>query len=157
MTKSNKVLLVGGIIGGLFIAGVVVFFTTSRESQELKSLAAKFPGWVLVTGKLASFDAIFPKEPKYDSQDIPVPNSDLILKQEVYTLDDGGARYTVSAVIYPEDIPGDEGNNLHDALLGMVKSVAGALLLTEDRQSTLAGKQYIEFSIKSEDTLYRGK
>ncbi|MDO8482557.1 MAG: hypothetical protein Q7S86_01910 [bacterium] len=156
MTKSSKLVL-GGVTLGLLVAGVVIFFITSRETQGLESLAAKFPNWIPVTGKLVEFDAIFPKEPKYDAQDIPVPNSDLILKQEVYTLEDNATRYTVSAVIYPDDIPGDEGDNLHDALLGMVKSVPGATLEKEERRSTLAGKPYIEFSIKSGDTLYRGK
>ncbi len=147
----------GGIIVGLVIAGVAIFFTTSREAQELKSLAAQFPNWVQVSGTLAPFDVRFPKEPKYVSQDLPVPNSNIILKQEVYSLDDEGSRYTVGAVVYPSDISGDVGDNLHDALEGMVKSIPGAVLVKEERQSTNTGTPYVEFSIKENEMLYKGR
>jgi len=153
----NKKLIYGGIIVGLLLAGAIVFIVNSQQTRQLNALEDKFPGWTQISGKLMSFRARFPNEPTYATQDLPVPDSEVILKQELYTTEDNGSVYTISAMVYPSDIQGDEAENLRTALNGMVQAARGATLVSQEMHSTPTGKNYLEFTIKKEDHFFKGR
>lgn len=136
--------------GAIVLAAIVIAFVASRDNKKADELAMKFPSWVSVSGTTATFTAKFPTQPQRQTQDLPVPNSDQILRQEVFSVEsDTGISYTLFAIVYPIAMGGDEDGNLQTALQGMVKSLPSGATLTSSRMRTdsFGNNKALEFVI----------
>ena len=144
-------------IGAIVLVGIVIALVVSRDSKKTDELTAKFPSWVSVTGTTASFTAKFPSQPETQVQDLPVPNSDQILKQEVFaTESDVGMSYTLAVIVYPATMGGDEEENLKTALQGMVTGLPSGAVLASSRMRTdsFGNNKALEFVIDGPSSVH---
>lgn len=145
----------GGIVIAIAIAGILYF----KDANRMSKLEKMYGGWVIAEGKVAKFQARFPKEPEYAAQDLPIPNSGNKLKQEIYAGGDDEISYFVSATLYPAEIPGNEEKNLRQALDGMARAVPGGEIVSSGYHAPFSGANYLEYKIHSvqNNTSYKGR
>ena len=139
----------------IVIAGALYF----KDAQRMNKLEKIYAEWVTVEGKITSFQARFPKEPEYAAQDLPIPDTDQMMKQEIYVSGDDAMSYFVSTTLYPSELSGGEEENLKKAFDGMVQAVPGGEIIFSRFEVPFSGSNYLEYKIHSptNNTSYKGR
>lgn len=136
--------------GGAILAVLaVVGFYYLKDARKMSELREFYGNWRPAQGKINAFQALFPKEPEYASQDLPIPESDKVIKQEIYVGGSDNMSFFLAASLYPEDITGGEEENLRSALEGMIGAMPDAKLISSRYVVPFSGKNYLEFEILS--------
>lgn len=138
-----------GIFAGtiiLVIAGIMIF--SKVEQGKLGELAKKFPDWVSVQGDLAPFDALFPQKPQAEENEIPIPESDLVIKQKVYVAEVAlDMTYALSVGVYPGSLSGEVENNLRDSLNGTIATMPDGELVSSRMIVPISGDKSLDYLI----------
>lgn len=138
-----------GIVAGvaiLVIIGVVAY--NQMQQSEYEKLSQKFQDWVEVKGTVLLYSTRFPKQPETGVQDIPVPNSDITIKQEMFSSSIPDAmNYIMIATSYPSEIPGDVEENLRSSLNGMLSSSPESKLVSSRLVVPVSGPKAMEYEI----------
>lgn len=159
MKNQRKIFWISFVAGIIIVTGVVSF-AYFKESRRIGELTKMFPDWVKVEGKISSFSAFFPKEPKYVTQDIPVPNSNGAVHQELFALEvDKDTAFFVAGTIYPSAISGNAEENLRSSLDGMLNTVPKGQIVSSKFVRPIFGKDFLEFEIygPTTDIYFKGR
>lgn len=144
MTKLYYAIFGGTIL--LVISGIIIY--SQIQEGEMEKLSQKFPDWIVVRGGAAPFRALFPREPRTEESETPVPNSDIVLKQKVYVAEVPlDMTYALSTVVYPSSVGGDLEENLRDSLNGMMPTLPDGELMSSRMVVPLSGEKSLEFLI----------
>jgi len=147
--KNPKLLMWGGFFGAIIVVLIIVWVVYLKDENKMAELGKTYASWTVAEGKLTQFQARFPKEPEYASQDLPIPDSDQVMRQEIYVGGDDDMSYFVSATLYPAEISGDEEANLRQALDGMAKSIPEGEIISSSYTVPVSGANYLEYKIHS--------
>lgn len=157
--QNSRLLFWGSFGGAIVVVVIIVGFLFLKDSNRMADLEKKYPDWKTVEGGINSFEARIPGEPEYASQELPIADSDQKIQQEIYVSGDENMSYFLSATLYPEEITGDEEENLRQALDGIVQAVSGGEVVFSSYKVPLSGANYLEYKITSADrsTSYKGR
>lgn len=109
--------------GTIVIIAAVAGIVALRGSNKTKELSDFYSNWKTVEGKVGSFTAKFPNQPEYASQDLPIPNSKQVLKQEIFVGNSNKMSFFATATKYPIEPKGDLETLLRASLDGVAKSI----------------------------------
>ncbi|SCA62910.1 hypothetical protein SCG7086_AF_00200 [Chlamydiales bacterium SCGC AG-110-P3] len=99
----------------LLLAGVAIGIGIVRYADESHTLLPfdfeetpvvdPYEEWRQYVSAIGHFRADFPTTPQTVSEDLPVPNSNLIVKSHIYVSEDiDGTTYMINVIVYPSDI-----------------------------------------------------
>lgn len=147
--KNQKILVLISFFGAIGVALIVAGVLYLKDVNRMAKLEKLYTDWILVKGEITSFKVRFPGGPEYAAQDLPIPNSDQIVKQEIYVSGDDDISYFVSATLYPAEVTGDEEENLRKALDGVVKAIPGGEIVIVEFKVPFSGRNYLEYKLHS--------
>lgn len=157
--RNPRLLFWGSFVGSILIVLAIVVFFSLQNSSRMSELSEVYADWSLVLGKVSPFEARLPKAPEYASEDLPIPGTEQKIRQEMYVSGSDDASYFVTATLYPEEVTGDEEENLTAALDGMMEAIPGAQVLSSHYTVPFSGSNYLEFESRNpaNDTHYKGR
>jgi len=144
-----------GIALALIIAGIIYL----KDANKMSKLKEIYADWQTVTGQVNAFTARLPGEPEYAEQNLPLPDSNQFLRQEIYVGSDGVMAYFVSATLYPSEISGDEEENLREAIAGSIQAIPDGLEVFANYKVPFRGANFLEYKIHSSSSniSYQGR
>lgn len=157
--KKTRILFWGSFLGGIALVGLIVLILSISQGNRMEKLEKMFPNWVSAEGTIASFQAKFPQEPEYASQEIPFTDSEGSIQQEIFVSGSENMSYFVSSAVYPVPLEGEEEALLRQSLGGMVQTFTEGEVISSNYVVPLSGPNYLEFEIHNiaDDVFVRGR
>ncbi|QQG45169.1 MAG: hypothetical protein HYW89_04190 [Candidatus Sungiibacteriota bacterium] len=157
--KNQKLIIWGSFFGGIAVALIIAGVFYLKDANMMAKLGEVYADWQTVTGQISALTARLPGELEYITQDLPIPDSVQVMRQEVYVGSDGVMSYFVSATLYPSEVTGDEEENLRQALGGIVKAVPDGVEVFSNYKAPFSGANFLEYKIYAPPTnnAYQGR
>ena len=157
--KNPRLLFWGSFIGAIVIVVAVVALYSLQDSKRVSGLSEFYAHWPAVEGKVNAFEARFPAEPEYASENLPIPDSQQKIQQEIFVAGSKDMSYFVATSLYPEELTGDEEESLKTALNGMMQTIPGTQMLSSQYIVPFSGNNYLEFEFLNPDadTHFKGR
>lgn len=157
--KNQKVLYLGSFFGAIAVVLIIAGVLYLKDANKMAKLGKTYADWKIVEGQTNPFQARFPGDPEYASQELPIPDSDQIMKQEIFVSGDDTMSYFISATLYPAEVTGDEEENLRTALEGVAGAIPEGEVVTAEFKVPFLGGNYLEYKIHSleNNTSYQGR
>ena len=157
--RNSKLLFWGSFAGALVVVALIVIALNVFQENRMAKLEKMFSNWVSVEGNIAPFEAKFPQEPEYASQEIPIPDSEGVIQQEIFVAGSEDMSFFVSPAVYPVALEGEEEALLRQSLQGMVQTFSQGEILSSKYAVSLSGSNYLEFEIRNieDDTYVKGR
>ena len=157
--KKTKILFWGSFLGGIVLVGLIVLILNISQGNRMEKLEKMFPNLVSAEGTIASFQAKFPQEPEYASQEIPLADSEGSIQQEIFVSGSENMSYFVSSAVSPVPLESEEEALLRQSLGGMVQTFTEGEVISSNYVIPLSGANYLEFEIHNiaDDVFVRGR
>lgn len=156
----NKKLFWGGFAGAIVVVIAIIVFVSLRSDSRMRELGEFYANWPVAQGKINNFTARFPQEPEYQSQELPIPDSDQSLKQEIFVGNSDRMSFFIAGTLYPSALTGDAETNLRTALDGMTNAIPDVQVVSSKFVVPFnQPHDYLEFEIKNSrnNTQYKGR
>lgn len=157
--KNPKLLILVSFFGAIAVVLIIAGALYWKDANRIAKLGQTYADWKTVEGQISRFQAKLPGNPEYASKDLPIPDSEQVMKQELYVSGDDITSYYISATLYPAEVMGDEEENLRQALDGIVKAVPDGLEVFANYKVPFRGANFLEYKIYSPptNTAYQGR
>lgn len=138
--------------------GYVIYTNDETKSDVGKKEENLFPGWVVVRGKQVNYEARFPLEPAFQTQETPLEEANGKIVQELHgAREESGDTYVLNVLIYPVPPKDDPHALLASARDEMLGAAQGAQLISSETGTTTDGNPSLTFVMQSENSFARGK
>ncbi len=157
--KNPRLLFLGGFLGALAIIAIVVIALNVAQGNRMAKLEKMFAHWVPVQGNIAPFAAKFPQQPEYATQEIPIADSEQVVRQEIFVGGSDSMSFFASSAVYPADLEGGEEDLLSQSLNGMVQTFTEGKIISSEYVVPFSGPNYLEFELHnvSDDVYVKGR
>jgi len=117
-----------------------------------------FEQWREFVSAIGKFKVMLPSVPQHASEDLPVPDSEFVLKYEMYVSEEGdGTTFMISLIKYPDGIDTSKPENMLENVMNEMISVNPSNRLRSMSFFDLDNHKALDFSIASPEIVVNSR